>query len=278
MDVSHSPLTAAIPLDDVEPAPLWTLYNRAAEASRRDGVINDPMAVELFRALAYPAHEMFGEPQQAHSLRALCFDRAMRKILGEHPGGSVVALGEGLETGFWRIDDGQVRWLSVDLPPVIRLRDRFLPENPRVRNLARSALDLSWMDEVDDSKHVLISAQGLLMHFEPDEALGLIDACSRRFPGGNMIFDNAPPWFSKKTQREAGRPGNFQAALPFGLTVAEAEQLADRFPHVASSTRLDLPKGRATPRDRAVSAAMRLPLLNNHRFSVSLLQFEPART
>ena len=31
------------------------------------------------------------------------------------PAGTVVALGDGLETQFWRVDNGRVRWLSVDL-------------------------------------------------------------------------------------------------------------------------------------------------------------------
>jgi O-methyltransferase involved in polyketide biosynthesis len=273
MESTHLQQFHAPHLEGVEPAPLWTLYNRAAEAARADGVLSDQTAVELFRALAYPARDIFGEPQQSHALRALCFDQAMRRIIGAHPGSTVVSLGDGFDTGFWRIDDGRVRWLSVDLPEVTALREKFLPPDPRMRHLARSALDLSWMDEVDTDAHVLVSAQGVLMHFEPDEALGLIESCSRRFPGGHMIFDHIPPWFSKKTQHEAGRPGNFQAGLPFALSVTEASRLPERFPGITSSTRLELPVGRPSPPERVMSAALRLPLLRNLRFSVSLLEF-----
>ena len=260
-------------LEGVAPAPLWTLYNRAAEAARPDGVLDDRTAVELFRALAYPAREVYGDPQQSHALRALCFDQAMRRIIGEHPGGTVVSLGDGFDTGLWRIDDGRVHWLSVDLPGVVALREKHLPQHPRLRNLACSALDLSWMGKVDTGGHVLVSAQGLLMHFEPEEALGLIEACSRRFPGGHMIFDHIPPWFSRKTRREAGRPGNFQEALPFALSPDEAARLPTRIPGVASSTRLEMPVGRPSAPERVVSAALRLPVLRNLRFSVTLLEF-----
>jgi hypothetical protein len=34
----------------------------------------------------------------------------VRRFLVEHPEGTVVALGEGLETQFWRVDNGLVRW------------------------------------------------------------------------------------------------------------------------------------------------------------------------
>lgn len=276
MDTPHPAGPDAPRLAGVEPAPLWTLYNRASEAARPDGLLEDPVAIDLFAAVGHPSRETFGEPQLSHVLRALCFDRAMAPILAAHPGGTVVALGEGFETGFWRIDDGRVRWLSVDLPEVTALRSRYLPANPRVRHLARSALDLSWMDEVDTGGPVLVSAQGLLMHFAPHEALGLVEACSQRFPDGHMIFDSVPPWFSRKTVREAGNPGNFQAALPFALPPSEAGRLAERFPLVASSTRVELPAGRPTSRDRVMAVALRLPLLRDLRFSVSLLRFAPA--
>lgn len=46
-----------------------------------------------------------------------------------HPAGTVVALGEGLETQFWRVDNGAVRWVGVDLSEAEALRRRFLSVN-----------------------------------------------------------------------------------------------------------------------------------------------------
>ena len=53
----------------------------------------------------------------------------------------MVALGEGLETQFWRVDNGSVLWLTVDLPEVVELRRQLLPSDPRARAIAGSALD-----------------------------------------------------------------------------------------------------------------------------------------
>ena len=61
----------------------------------------------------------------------------------------VVGLGEGLETQFSRVDNGRVRWLSVDVEEAIEIRKQFLPDTDRHRNLACSALDFRWMDEVE---------------------------------------------------------------------------------------------------------------------------------
>ena len=53
------------------------------------------------------------------------------------------------------------------------------------------------MDEVDRSRGVLLTAQGLLMYFTRDQVYGLIDACRKRFPGGGLIFDAIPRWLSR---------------------------------------------------------------------------------
>ncbi|MGH3390243.1 MAG: class I SAM-dependent methyltransferase, partial [Actinomadura sp.] len=140
-----------VELGGVPETALWTLYHRAVEARRPDSVIDDPKAVELVDAIDYPFAAFTASPvlSQWQALRARCFDEAVRRFLATHPDGTVVALGEGLETQFWRVDNGRVRWLTVDLPEIAAVRERLLPaDSPRQRILARSALDERWMDEV----------------------------------------------------------------------------------------------------------------------------------
>src|SRR5215210_3484344 len=131
---------------------LWNLYYRALEARRPNAVLRDPKAVELVDAIDYPLEERFGvgHPRQAQgqALRVLCFDQEIRRFLSVHPEDTVMALGEGLETQFWRVDNGRVRWLTVDLPQIVELRRRLLPpESPRQRMIGGSALERIWLDE-----------------------------------------------------------------------------------------------------------------------------------
>ena len=51
---------------------------------------------------------------------------------------------------------GGVRWLTVDLPETVEDRRRLLPEPPRQRTLACSALDERWMEEVDTSRGLMV--------------------------------------------------------------------------------------------------------------------------
>ncbi len=90
-------------LEGVSATTLWTLHYRATEAMRSDGVIRDPWAVTLFDSISYD-YLKFGKPNQSHSLRAAAFDGVMRDYLTAHPKASVVALAEGLQTSFWRMD------------------------------------------------------------------------------------------------------------------------------------------------------------------------------
>ena len=219
---------------------LWTLYQRAIEAARPDGVLADPKAVELVDRIDYPFEQRFGRGDfgQWQALRVRCFDDEIGRFLAARPDGTVVALGEGLETQFWRVDNGSVRWLSVDLPEVAALRRRLLPEQARVRIVECSVLDPAWMDQVDSARGVLLTAQGLLMYLEPDDVQRLIALCARRFAGGALLFDAIPAWLAAGSQRRALKgPGGFEPPpWLWGLDSAERRRLGAR--------RLPAPRGR----------------------------------
>src|SRR5690606_33810928 len=163
-------------LSGVSETALMTLYGRAEQARHPQPIIDDPMAVRLVDRIDFDFTK-FGRRGQEMALRSLAFDRAALRYLSDHPRATVVALAEGLQTTFWRltdaIPDARFRWLTIDLPPIIELRERLLPAEPRIVTLAQTALDFSWIDRVDTDHGVLITAEGLLMYLQPDEAMTL---------------------------------------------------------------------------------------------------------
>src|SRR6185295_9125549 len=84
-----------------------------------------------------------GPASRTHALRARAFDDATCEYLRTHPKASVVALAEGLQTSVWRLDAvgvaKELTWYSIDLPPVIALREQLLPDDDRIVALAQSA-------------------------------------------------------------------------------------------------------------------------------------------
>ena len=236
------------PLTGVSETALLTLYGRAYQASRPDPIIDDPMAVKLVESIDFD-FEKFGRKGQEMALRSLAVDQCAIDYLTEHPTATVVALAEGLQTSFWRLNGAlpraQFHWLSVDLAPVIELRRRLLPHSERITLLAQSALDYTWIDMVDSSNGVFITAEGLLMYLQPDEAMELIAECAKRFPGGQMFFD-LPPTIVKTVAPKGLRSSRRYRVppMPFSLSVPQLASLADTMSGVRAVHDVPMPKGR----------------------------------
>ncbi len=236
-------------LSNVSETMLWSLHNRASEARRRDSVLIDLDSVHIHGAIEYDFLRHFGDPTGSLAVRAAEIDRVLRRWLERHPDGCVVSLGEGLETQALRVDNGRVRWLSVDLPDAIRPRECFLAPTDRFRHIALSALDPAWMDEVDPSCGVFIVAQGLLMYIDPELVHQLISAIADRFPEAEMVFDVIPRWFSRLTLLGLRQtPDYCLPPMPWGINRDELEPTLRRWwPNIASVVLLDYEVPRGLP-------------------------------
>jgi O-methyltransferase involved in polyketide biosynthesis len=264
---------ASVRLEAVPETLLWTLYHRATEARRRDGVLRDPKAVELVETIDFPFANRFGPARsgwaQWQALRALRFDREIESFLAEHPDGTVVALGEGLETQFWRVDNGRVQWLSVDLPETVELRRRLLPPPSRQRLLACPVGDERWLAEVDAGAGAIVTAQGLLMYLEPDEVHRVIDRCASGIAGGRLVFDAAPCWLSERSKRAqlVGAAGYRPPPWTWGIDAAEKRRIREH-PGVGELVTLPLPRGRGIVFGTLLPLLGRVPGVREGMFSI----------
>jgi len=277
MTSTHGPSRHSVTLSGVSETALLTLNSRAREARRPDAIIDDPMAIALVDSIDFDFAK-FGPAGQGMALRARAFDDQVRSYLRQRPAATVVALAEGLQTSFWRLDaaipDGQFRWLTVDLPPVIEVRQRLLPASPRVSVCAQSALDCSWMESVDASDGVFITAEGLLMYLEPEQALGLIAQCAKTFPGGRMLFDLPPAWFTQLTRFGLRTSPRYKMPpMRFNLSSAQAADLVNTVPGIRTVRDLQLPAGRGRVVNAALSLFYSSRLFDPLRPCLTLLEF-----
>jgi O-methyltransferase involved in polyketide biosynthesis len=228
-------------LEGVSATTPWTLHSRATEAKRSDGVIRDPRAVTLLDTIDYD-YLKFGKPNQSHGLRAGVAD--------------------------------DVTWYSIDLPPVMELRRRQLPRDDRIVELAQSALDRRWMDRVDSSHGTFITADGLLMYLEPEDALSLIRDCAARFPGGQMMFDSIPRFFSQRTPKGFKLSDRYIAPpMPFSLSAHEGLAMAGTIPGVRVARDVPLAPGRGIWRFMSWKPLDRIGFVRRNRPSMTLLEF-----
>jgi O-methyltransferase involved in polyketide biosynthesis len=264
-------------LTGVSETALMTLNGRAHQAGLADAIIDDPMAIRLRDAIDVD-YSKFGRRGQEMALRSLAADGCTIDYLRAHPRATVVALAEGFQTSFWRLDaavpDPKFRWICVDLPPVIALRETLLPASGRITNLAQSALDYSWMDHVDSSEGVFITAEGLLMYLQPDESMGLIAECARRFPGGRMFFD-LPPTILKKVAPNGLRATKHYRVppMPFSLSIGQLEALVGTMPGLKAVQDVPMPRGRGRFFGAMYPSFWAFKPMRNHRGVYALLEF-----
>lgn len=182
------------------------LYALAIESGRANPILADPGTVELVRRLdaalattGTPLHRRLaarrlpGTLVTTLALRIRRYDRYVADFLARHPDAVVVNLGCGLDDRRRRVDDGQVRWVDVDLPEVIALRRRFLPETDRMRFVAGSVLERGWLADVPAApgERVLVVAEGLFMYLPADGVRALVRDLAAAFPGAELVAEVA---------------------------------------------------------------------------------------
>ncbi len=170
---------------------LIPLAIRAAESQRPDAILHDEQAVALARRLEAGLLPKVNQQDMdfvCTMMRARQFDRFAQSFLKDCPAGTVMDLGCGLDTRFGRIDNGQMRWVGLDLPEVIEIRHGLLPEQSRSCLVGCSVLDFTWMDEI--SPPVIFLAEGLLVYFIEEDVRRLVLELHRRFAGCELVFDS----------------------------------------------------------------------------------------
>jgi O-methyltransferase involved in polyketide biosynthesis len=90
----------------------------------------------------------------------------------------------------------------VDLPEVIELRRKFLPDGERCKTIPQSMLEISWLDEVARfHKPVIFLAEGVFPYFSTADVKPMVMAMAGRFPAGELVFDAASPFISRHHNR-----------------------------------------------------------------------------
>ena len=155
--------------------------------------------------------------------RAKKLDAATRAFLVDHLDGVVLHLGCGLDSRFWRVDNGQVEWYDLDMHPVIELRRKFFADHDRYHLIASSVTDLEWVNKVAAvGRPVFIVAEGLLMYLGEADVKRLVLQLRETFPGCRLIADV----FSRLAARSATRhPSLKQTGASIGWGIDDPNEI-----------------------------------------------------
>lgn len=200
--------------------PLWA---RANEQSRPDPLIRDPHSARIANRLNYDFASFQKKRVEAENFcaRSRVVDEVVSAHLKAHPKTTVVEFGPGLDTRFQRLGHLAARWVEVDLPEVIALRQRFFESNARCTTVSGSMLDGGWMQACGSpSRPPLLLAEGVFYFFSKQQIRDLLNGVRGRFPGASFIFDTASSWYLRYANR---RHPLKDSRLRFSLNSGAAE-------------------------------------------------------
>ena len=153
-------------------------------------ILYDKKALELKNKLPLDLIKQNKQNQYtllASASRSANMDRFIRSFLERRPDGVIVQLGCGLETTYYRCDNGRTRWYAVDLPHVIDYRRELLPELERETYLAGDAFSEDWIRQVR-TEFPDAPAGGLFHYFEENKVVALLRTMGQ-FGNMEVVFD-----------------------------------------------------------------------------------------
>jgi methyltransferase (TIGR00027 family) len=173
-------------IQDVSDTALWVAAYRAQESASPNAAFQDPLADLLVgergRALRHsmPGSEIM---QWIMTLRTVAIDRMILSAIARGAD-TVVNMGAGLDTRPYRLPlPPKLRWIEIDFPNIIELKNTRLQSHKPACVLERLALDVTKRDlkirvltEIASrSSSVAVLTEGLLPYLEPADVTTLAD-------------------------------------------------------------------------------------------------------
>jgi O-methyltransferase involved in polyketide biosynthesis len=196
----------SIELGDVQKTLFLPLYGRALETQKAHPLLSDPTAVRIIESVSYDFSTIAGNVSElsliAWITRSRCTDAAVRQFLQTHPRAAIVNVGCGLDTTFERVDNGTLRWYDLDLPDVIALRRKFIPETPRRTFIASSFLEEDWLKHIEVTDNVFFIVDGVFYYFSAAEVRAFFLHLVKYFPGSELFCDLSSPFGVKVANKQ----------------------------------------------------------------------------
>ncbi|MCG8362708.1 MAG: class I SAM-dependent methyltransferase [Pseudanabaenales cyanobacterium] len=210
---------------------LLTFYARYLESQRVDGIIKDQKSIEIMKNIDFDFSKFSNMQiyQVFHGIRTEILDQATNGFLEKNSDATIINLGAGLCTRFFRVDNGKLDWFGLDLEDVTRFTKNVIGETDRYKYITGSILDFSWMDQFKDKnpKKMLLIAEGLFYYFEEEEVKHQIITIKNKFPGAEMLMEVISPLsirMSKKPHPSISKAAQFK----WGINdLKEIEQWGD---------------------------------------------------
>lgn len=191
-----------VDLSSVSETMLVPLYSRAIESRKEKPDFIDNTAIKVMDNLDYDFKKRFKSSTNKMNFwgcaaRTVILDKETNKYIKENPKSTIINIACGLDDRFTRVNNGEINWYNIDFPEVITLREKLIEKNKRVTNIAKSVMDFTWIDEIEDKSNVLIIAEGFLMYMEEKEVKEIFNQISDNFQNVELLIEFTSSWMVK---------------------------------------------------------------------------------
>ncbi len=160
-------------LKGVEQTMLLPFWGRYSESIKPNGLIKDEMCVKIVEESGFDFSDITRQHHQISRLawitRAWTTDYELKRLVEGSPEATVVCLGCGLDTAFYRCEQSHLHWYDIDLPNVIALRERLIPAHPRCRTVVGSILDEATFQSIEVKGFLIFMVQSVLCYLEAED-------------------------------------------------------------------------------------------------------------
>ncbi|MBN1415452.1 MAG: class I SAM-dependent methyltransferase [Bacteroidales bacterium] len=186
-----------VELGDIQKTLFMPVWARAVETKKENPILIDLTALEIIDTVDFDFSQMTDNlaeiSQIAWIARCKRFDMIVNDFIDNHPNGTVVNIGCGLDTSYERIYCDSIQWYDLDLPDVIELKKKFQKETDKRKFISSSFLNTNWFDNIVVNDTVLFISTGVFVYFEEPEIRNFVIRVADRFVDSEMFFDVTSP-------------------------------------------------------------------------------------
>lgn len=186
---------------------LLPLIGRAFYSNQQNPLIYDSEAISFFNLFKKECTSLLKYCKGFYGViwiaRAYYFETEIRNFIKKYPEATIINLGAGLDTTFYRVDNGQINWIDIDLPEVIALRKQYLTPNNRIHDISCSILEKnSWINQIlkIGQTPYLFLAGGFFFYFSETQVKQILNEIITAFPDTTIIFDTISTKQLQKTK------------------------------------------------------------------------------
>ena len=180
---------------------LQSFYARAKYSRKKNAKFYDAKAIELVEKIDYDFSKAEKDSTMSNGViaRTIVFDELVKDFINKNPDCTVVNIACGLDTRFYRMDNGRITWYNVDLPETIEVRDAIYHESGRVSTIGISATDPDWADKVTKRGKMLFIIEGLSIYLTSDENAQMLSIIRDKFDNATVLMEClAKKWVNKE--------------------------------------------------------------------------------